>query len=65
MGLDQKASDWQDKVLKAIIFFAVVGCIVLLIAVNMIGKTMSDITTPFAPAPATNTATGAGSTTQH
>jgi hypothetical protein len=58
MNLKQKADDWKDLLLKAIIFFAVLGSITLIIAVYMVGKSLSDITdTLNQPARQTTTST--------
>jgi hypothetical protein len=59
MSLEQKASDWQSKVIKAIVFFAILGCIILVIAANVVSKTFSDITNSLNPAAETTTSTAA------
>jgi hypothetical protein len=48
--LDRKASDWGDKMVKGIVFFAILGIIVLIVAVTSIGKIMGDITSGIEPA---------------
>ncbi|HEY9719004.1 MAG TPA: hypothetical protein V6C69_16135 [Trichormus sp.] len=64
MNLKQKADDWKDLLLKAIIFFAVLGSITLIIAVYMVGKSLSDITDTLNQ-PATQTTTGTTSPDRH
>lgn len=56
MSLKDKASNWQDRIVKAITMFAIVGCIILTIAVFALGKVMGDLTAaiqnPFGTPPA-------------
>jgi hypothetical protein len=60
MNLKQKGEDWKDLILKAIILFAVLGSITLIVAVYMVSKSFSDITNTLNP-PATQTTTTATS----
>jgi len=62
MNLQQKGQDWKDLILKAIIFFAVLGSITLIVAVYMVGRSINDITdTLNPPAAQSTTTTGSGS----
>jgi hypothetical protein len=61
MSLQQKAGYWQSTVIKAIAFFAILGCIILVIAANVVSKTFTDMTNSFNPAPETTTSTAAPS----
>jgi len=56
-NLQNKASDWQDKVLKAIVFFAVLGCILLGIGAYFVNRTFGDITSTLSPPTSTATTT--------
>jgi hypothetical protein len=44
MSLDDKGSNWQSWVIKGIVFFAVIGSIMLYIAGQLVKNTISDIT---------------------
>jgi hypothetical protein len=55
--LKEKASRWQDKVLRLIVFFAILGCILLSIGAYFINRTFGDITSTLAPAPPPSTTT--------
>lgn len=46
MSLEDRSGSFMSKLLKGIVFFAILGCIVLTVAVTMIGNVMKDITNP-------------------
>ncbi len=51
MSLKRDAADWQEKVFKMIVFFALLGCCVLGGAAWMINNTFSHIFSESNPAP--------------
>lgn len=56
MSLKEKAQDFGHKMMRAIIFFLVLGIIMMVFAVTMLSKTFSDITSTISPpAPQTTT----------
>ena len=69
MALSQKGKEWLNKIIKLMALFAVLGCIILLIAVYLVSTSLKQVTDMIAPgassgASDTSTAT-AGSNGAH
>jgi hypothetical protein len=49
LNTHEKSGKWLDRVFKIIVFFAVLGSIMLFVAANFLSHTLGDITSSIAP----------------